>query len=189
MSEEPIVNDSNFIETPDWIKNKKCTINPQNNDNKCFQYSVTLSLYHEQMTRRNRFRVSKIKPFVDNINWENINFPPQEQDHKTIKMNNKSTALNVLHADNEEKISQYYKSKFNKTREKQVILLIIQDNQKQRYLFVKNLNALLKKQYACSENYCINCLRPFRTKLRLKNIKKIVNHFHNQILIQLHNHQ
>ena len=27
---------STFIESPDWIKNKKCTINPQNKDNKCF---------------------------------------------------------------------------------------------------------------------------------------------------------
>ena len=27
---------STFIETPEWIKNKKCTINPQNNDSKVF---------------------------------------------------------------------------------------------------------------------------------------------------------
>ena len=25
-----------FIETPEWIKHKKCTINQQNKDNKCF---------------------------------------------------------------------------------------------------------------------------------------------------------
>ena len=31
-----------FIETREWIKNIKCTINPQNNDNQCFQYSITL---------------------------------------------------------------------------------------------------------------------------------------------------
>ena len=27
---------STFIETPKWISNLNCTINPQNNDNKCF---------------------------------------------------------------------------------------------------------------------------------------------------------
>ena len=27
---------STFIETPDQIKNEKCTINPQSKDNKCF---------------------------------------------------------------------------------------------------------------------------------------------------------
>ena len=125
-------------------KNKKCIRNPQNNDNKCFEYSVTLSLYHKQITGRNLFRVSKIKPFIDNIVWENINFPPQNQDYKTFEMNNKSIALNVLHIHSDEKIGQYYKSDFNKTRENQVILLIIAGNEKQHYRLVKNLDALLK---------------------------------------------
>ena len=125
-------------------KNKKCIRNPQNNDNKCFEYSVTLSLYHKQITGRNLSRVSKIKPFIDNIVWENINFPPQNQDYKTFEMNNKSIALNVLHIHSDEKIGQYYKSDFNKTRENQVILLIIAGNEKQHYRLVKNLNALLK---------------------------------------------
>ena len=58
-------------------------------------------------------------------------------------MNNKSIAFNILQI-NEQKISQYYKSEFNKIREKQVILLIITDGQKQHYLTVKKLNALLK---------------------------------------------
>ena len=32
-----------YIDSPDWIKNKKATINPINKkDNKCFQYSVTV---------------------------------------------------------------------------------------------------------------------------------------------------
>ena len=68
---------------------KKCTINPQNDDNKCFQYAVTLSLYHQKIGR-NSFRASKIKPFDNNLDWNNINFSPQEQDYKTFEMNNKS---------------------------------------------------------------------------------------------------
>ena len=31
-----------FVQTPTWLDPKKCTINPQNDDNKCFQYAVTL---------------------------------------------------------------------------------------------------------------------------------------------------
>ena len=37
---------------------------------------------------------------------------------------------------------QFYKSDFNKTREKQVILLMMNDNEKQHYLAVKRLNGL-----------------------------------------------
>ena len=61
-------------------------------------------------------------------------------------MNNKSIALNILQVDNQEKISHYYKSEHNKTRENKVILLMITDNEKQHYLAVKKLNALLKKR-------------------------------------------
>ena len=33
-----------YIDSPQWLKNKKSTINPKSNDDKCFQYAVTLSL-------------------------------------------------------------------------------------------------------------------------------------------------
>ena len=82
-------------------------------------------------------------------------------------MNNKSIALNILR-ENTEKISHVYKSEFNKTRGNKVILLIITDGQKQHYTSVKNINSLLKKKYACSEHYCLNCLKSFRKKLKLK---------------------
>ena len=89
---------------------------------------MTLSLYHQEMGK-NSFRVSKIKPFINNLNWDEIDFPPQEQDYKIFEMNNKSIALTIL-GYNDEKISLVYKSEFNKTREKQVILLIITDGRK-----------------------------------------------------------
>ena len=43
-------------------------------------------------------------------------------------MNNKSIALNILCTENQGEISHYCKSEFNKTREKQVILLMITDD-------------------------------------------------------------
>ena len=145
ISQKPIINNSTFIETPEQIKNKKYAINPQNKDNKCFQYSIIASLFHKKI-KNNPERISKTKPFINDLNWENINFPPQEQDYKTFEMNNKSIALNVLQA-HEQEISHYYKSEFNKTREKQAILLMINDNslEKQHYLAVEILNSLLKK--------------------------------------------
>ena len=44
-------------------------------------------------------------------------------------MNNKSIALNILQI-NEQKISHFYKSEFNKTREDKVILLMINESEK-----------------------------------------------------------
>ena len=48
-------------------------------------------------------------------------------------------SLNILQV-NEQEISHLYKSEFNKTREKQVMLLILTDDQKQHYVAVKNSN-------------------------------------------------
>ena len=165
--EEQTINNSIFIETPEWLKLKGSVLNPHNRDNKCFQYSVTLSLYHEQIGRY-CCRIPTVKPFIDSFNWENINFLPKEQDNKTFEINNKSIALNVLHTQSDEKISHLYKSEFNKTREKQVILLIILGNEKQHYVAVKNLNYLLKDKGKCSEHFCVNCFKKFRTKQKLK---------------------
>ena len=159
--EEPKIKNYTFIETPEWLKLKRSVLNPHNRSNKCFQYSVTLSLYHEQIGR-NFCRIPTIKPFIDNFNWENINFPPKEQDYKTFEMNNKSIALNVLHTQSDEKISHLCKSEFNKTREKQVILLMISGNEKQHYVPVKKINSLLKDKGKYSEHFCVNCFKKFR---------------------------
>ena len=36
-----------YIDSPDWIKRKKATINPKNTNDKCFQYVVTVALDYE----------------------------------------------------------------------------------------------------------------------------------------------
>ena len=145
-----------FVKSTEWIKNKNSTINPQNKDNKCFHYSVVISLYHKEI-KNNPERVSKTKPFIDSLNWENINFPPEEQGYKTFEMNNESIALNVLNTEKQQKRSHLYKSEFNKTREKRVILLMTNDNEKQHYLAVKKLGGLFKRKTGHSGECCINC--------------------------------
>ena len=40
---------SSFIDSPKWLKNKKATINPKNNDNNCFQCALTVALNHNQI--------------------------------------------------------------------------------------------------------------------------------------------
>ena len=82
-------------------------------------------------------------------------------------MNNKSIALNILQR-NEQNLSHRYKSDFNRTRENKVILLILNDNTKQHYVAAKNLNSLLKDKNRCTEHFCVNCFKKFRTKPKLE---------------------
>ena len=65
-----------YIVSPEWLKNKKATINPENNDDNCFQYALTVALNHQNIGK-NPQRISKIKPFTDQYNWNEIDFPSQ----------------------------------------------------------------------------------------------------------------
>ena len=38
-----------YVKTPEWILNKRATINPKNKDNNCFQYSITVPLNHQNI--------------------------------------------------------------------------------------------------------------------------------------------
>ena len=68
-----------YIDSPKWLKSKKSTINSKNNDDKCFQYAVTLALNLDKIKRDSQ-RISKIKPFIDQYNGKDIDFPPTSKD-------------------------------------------------------------------------------------------------------------
>ena len=38
-----------YIDSPKWLKNKKATLNPENNDDNCFQYALTVALNHQNI--------------------------------------------------------------------------------------------------------------------------------------------
>ena len=99
-----------YIDSPKWLKDKKSTINPRNNDDKCFQYAVTLALNLDK-TNKHPQRISKIKPFIDQYNWKDIDFPSTSKDWKKFELNNEM-ALNILYVPhNTRKIQVAYKSK------------------------------------------------------------------------------
>ena len=110
-----------YIDSPKWLKNKKLTINPKNNGYKCFQYAVTLALNLDEINKNSQ-RISKIKPFIEEYNSKDIDFPSTSKDWKKFELNNE-IALNILYIPhNTKNLEIAYKSKHSLTREKQVIL-------------------------------------------------------------------
>ena len=163
-----------YIDSPKWLKDKKSTVNQKNNDNKCFQYAVTLALNIDKINDHPE-RISKIKPFIEKYNWKDIDFPSTSKDWKKFELNNE-VALNILYVPHgTKKIEIAYKSKHNLTREKQVILLMISNSENWYYLIVKNLSRLLR---GITSNHdgdfsCLNCFHSYRTKNKLDAHKKI----------------
>ena len=84
-----------YIDSPKWLKDKKSTINPKNNDHKCFQYALTLALNFDRIKKDSQ-RISKIKSFIDQYNWKDIEFPSTSKDWKKFELNNK-VALCTYH--------------------------------------------------------------------------------------------
>ena len=68
-----------YTEPAKWIKDKRLIVNPKNNDYKCFQYAITVALNRHKINRDPQ-RISKIKPFIEQYNWNGIEFPATSKD-------------------------------------------------------------------------------------------------------------
>ena len=69
---------SSNIDSPDWIKKKKASIN------------------YEKM-KWNPEKFSNIKPFINRYKWKMINYPSKIDDLKTFEKNNTTIALTILY--------------------------------------------------------------------------------------------
>ena len=94
-----------YVDSPDWIRDKKATINPINKkDNECFQYAITVASNYEEIGKHAE-RITKIKTFINKSKWEGIKFPSNKDDWKKFDKNNLTIALNLLYAKKRKKIS------------------------------------------------------------------------------------
>ena len=65
-------------------KQKKATISPFNKkDSKCFQFSVTVLLNHEEIGSHSE-RITKIEYFLNKYGWEGIIFPSEKNDSENL---------------------------------------------------------------------------------------------------------
>ena len=93
-----------YINFQDWIKKKKAAINPQNEDEKCFQYAATVPSNYDNI-KWNPERVSNIKPFINKYNWEKLNYPSKIDDWKRLAI-----ALNILYTKEKNFSNLYFES-------------------------------------------------------------------------------
>ena len=158
---------SSYIESHKWIKNKGVTINPKTKDNMCFQYAITAALNHHNIDHHPE-RIFKLKPFINNYNWKDIEFPSHSKDWRKFECNNKTIALNILYVSyNTKQIKQAYISKYNNEGDNQVNLLMITDETNNwHYLAVKSISGLLRgiTSNHNGDFYSLNCFHLYTTE-------------------------
>ena len=153
-----------------------------------FEYSIIVALDHQNIERHPE-RLSSIHFFSHIYNQESIEFPARIKDWKRFERNNKTIALNILFVPRNEKIINLaYKSKYNRKRENQVVLLMITNSKKWHYIalksertddgFNRSIESLSRLFRGITSNhyrdfYCLNCLHSFRTDNALKRHKRL----------------
>ena len=67
------------------MKSKETTINLINKKNsQCFQQAITVALNQGEIGKHTE-RIAKVRPFIDNHNWEGINYPSEKDDCKKFE--------------------------------------------------------------------------------------------------------
>ena len=63
---------SSHLPLPDWLASKKAIVNPYNDDEECFKWSVIAA---ENAGMKDPQRVSNLRKFMDNYDWSGLEFP------------------------------------------------------------------------------------------------------------------
>ena len=132
---------SSCFKSPEWIANKKATINPKNKggDNKCFQYSIIAALNHQKFDSHPE-RISNLHDDVFNeyCNWDGIEFPVGKNDWKRFEKNYKTIALNILSVPHDEKKILHINQNIIVNVKIKYFLLMITDCKKRHYIALKS---------------------------------------------------
>ena len=158
------------MKSPEWLKNKRAIISTKNNNGKCFKYAINAELNHQNIESHSE-RISNIEPLINRYNQKDIDFLSHQKEWKNFEQNNKTIALNIIYVPcNTKQIRLTYNSKYNRKRENQMILLMINDSEKWHYLPIKSLPSLLRGITSNRNGnfYCFSCFHSYRTDNRLK---------------------
>ena len=173
-----------YIPTPRWIANKNATINPNNKDNSCFQYRAIASLHHCEMANHLE-QIYNLRRYINNYNWDGINFPTGSRDQDKFEKNNSNIAPNIFSATDTKRIYITRRSEYNNTHTAEVMLLMITSKKgNQHYLAIKNISRLLRGNGSNHHGdfICLNCFHSYRTAGSLRDHERLCyNHEHCKI--------
>ena len=153
---------SSWVELPEKYKNSKSIINIQNNDQFCFIWSI---LAHLHPAKNNKYRTSKYKPYINNLNLkEGLEFPMSIVNIPKFEKQN-GLNINVFELSEKKKNESLTPVYVNKNYSgKQIDLLLY----KNHYCLITNLQRLLTDNR--NLNFvCRRCLNIFGTQKILDN--------------------
>ena len=170
------LNGSQYVQLPPAVQSTKAVVNLQNNDEKCFIWSVLAHLYP---AITNPQRVTNYIQHEGRLNMNGIYFPVTINDIPKFEKNNHDISVNVFGLSDSNKVNivyyPLYISKNQSTERTHVNLLLLEKDGKTHYCLIKDLNKMLYNQskHKARKYFCTNCLHGFNKQSLLDNHKVI----------------
>ena len=159
---------SSFIELPKELANsRKGLINLHNTDNKCFMWC---HVRHLNPVSDNANRIKKIdKKISSTLNYDGVEFPVKVKDVSVIEDKNE-ICINVFSYE-DKIVCQVYVN--NKKYSDCMNLLMIHEDNKSHYLYVKDFNRLMfnASKHGNKKWFCMRCLQHLSSEIILEKHK------------------
>ena len=160
---------SSYIKLPTELRNSaKGLINMKNEDNECFRWC---HIRHLNPQDKDPQRIKKTdKAFVNNLNYQGIEFPVTIKQYNKIEQQNK-IRINVFGYEEKQKYPIYVsKEKY----EDCMNLLLITENENKHYVLIKDFNKYMYDitKHKERKHFCMYCLQHFTSERVLNNHKE-----------------
>ena len=147
---------SSYLPLPDWLARKKAIVNPHNDDEECFKWSVIAG---ENVGMKDPQRVSNLRKFKDNYDWSGLEFPVSIKDIGKFETRN-IISVNVFAVEGRD----IYIHRKGWRMGREINLLMVSEAGINHYTAIESLSRLLKSsntKHKCKQHFCMNCLQGF----------------------------
>ena len=151
---------SSCLPLPYWLVRKKAIVNPHNDDEECFKWSVIAA---EKVGMKDPQRVSNLRKFKDNYDWSGLEFPVSIKDIGKFESRN-NVSVNVLAVEDRD----IYIHRKGRRVGREINLLKVYEDGIRHYTAVKSLSILLSSKNSNTkrkQHFCMNCLQGFTQEL------------------------
>ena len=151
---------SSYLPLPDWLASKKAIVNPHNDDEECFKWSV---IAVEKVGMKDPQRVSNLRKFKDNYDWSGLEFPVSIKDIGKLETRN-DISVNVLAVEGRD----IYIHRKGRRVGREINLLMVSEDGIRHYTTIRSLSRLLSSKSSNTkhkQHFYMNCLHGFTQEL------------------------
>ena len=151
---------SSYLPLPDWLVRKKAIINPHNDNEECFKWSVITA---EKAGMKDLQCLSNLRKFTDNYDWSGLEFPVSIKDIGKFETRN-NISVNVLAVEGRD----IYIHRKGWRMGREITLLMVSEDGIGHFTAIKSLSRLLSGKNSNTkhkQHFCMNCLQGFTQEL------------------------